>query len=296
MVVFSGAIYYIWLKTFHEKQLSEMLVLSRQEKFYPVYLLIAAILMPVNWLIEAIKWKSLLSKIEKISLFHALRAVWGGLTINNWIPNRMAEFLGRMIFLKKGNMGKSISCTIVGGYAQFLSNILWGSLFLFFSQFVKLPYWLWGIILASLVLFIFFYFKIRFFHQLLKRLRFLNTFTEVFITIEVQKLCFVFILANLRYFVYLLQFYLSLKAFGINVGFFTGISAVSLIFLIQTFLPAITLTEIGTRGAVILFVFEHFSFSQVNLLASAYAVFLINIIIPTLAGAFFIIKNKKNRL
>ncbi|HPD64363.1 MAG TPA: lysylphosphatidylglycerol synthase transmembrane domain-containing protein [Bacteroidia bacterium] len=293
IMVFAGAVYYIWLKTFDNQEFQETLKSARSFRFFPFYLLLAFILMPVNWLFEAFKWKKLLESIQKISLLYSLKAVWAGLTINNWVPNRMAEFLGRMLFLKKENMGKSVSCTLAGGFAQFLATVFWGILFgaVVFAHQLKPIYWI-CLIFIVLLLFLF-YFKIQLLHKLSGKIGFLSNYTQVFNQLNYNKLILILTISSLRYFVYLIQYYFCLMAFGIELPFLQVISSVAAIFLIQTFLPAITITEIGTRGAVILFVFQAYQVNEVSLLAAAYALFSINILLPSLAGAVFMFGIKK---
>src|SRR5690606_12786240 len=49
-------------------------------------------LMPLNWSIEALKWKRLLSGFLKIDFWRALRAVLAGVTVAMFTPNRVGEY------------------------------------------------------------------------------------------------------------------------------------------------------------------------------------------------------------
>ena len=64
------------------------------------YLIIALILVPVNWGIETFKWKYLIKKIEYISFSKAFKSILSGVTIGIFTPNRMGEFAGRIFYLE----------------------------------------------------------------------------------------------------------------------------------------------------------------------------------------------------
>lgn len=293
LLVFSATLYFIYIKVVKNDNfisLSEIFFHFSRKEF--LLLALVVMLMPLNWLLESLKWKKLLKDIETITLVTSLKAVWAGLTINNWIPNRMAEFLGRMLFLKKENRNQSVSCTLTGGLAQFSVTIIWGvfSIFLVYSGLFSKSYLLLAVVISVFLLV--FYFNLNALNFITKRFRFFEKYTNVLTFYNIRQLTGILIISSIRYFVYLLQYFLILKTYSINIGFVEGISGVSVVFLIQALLPSVTLTEIGTRGAAVLFVFERFGAAPVNLLLSAYTLWVINIIIPTLFGVFFILKIK----
>ena len=53
-------------------------------------------MMFLNWLVEALKWRYMISKIENISIMTAYRAVLTGITVSTFTPNRIGEYGGRV--------------------------------------------------------------------------------------------------------------------------------------------------------------------------------------------------------
>ncbi len=84
------------------------------------------LLMILNWGIEAIKWKLSVRKIQKVSFIRAFKAVFSGVSFSVSTPNRMGEYLGRVLYMDEGNRLKTISITIVGSISQLIITLLMG--------------------------------------------------------------------------------------------------------------------------------------------------------------------------
>src|SRR5688500_9828643 len=70
-------------------------------------------LMFVNWSIEAIKWKIAIRPVQSVSFLKAFRAILSGVSFTVIMPNRVGEYLGRVLYMDDGNRLKTISVTIV---------------------------------------------------------------------------------------------------------------------------------------------------------------------------------------
>jgi hypothetical protein len=84
------------------------------------------VLMIVNWSIETIKWKLSIERIQKINFFKAFKAVLSGVSFSVTTPNRMGEYLGRMLYMNEGNRLRAISITIVGSISQLIITLFMG--------------------------------------------------------------------------------------------------------------------------------------------------------------------------
>jgi uncharacterized membrane protein YbhN (UPF0104 family) len=297
-IVFIATLYYIYIKVLKDGSLkSSWSELSfSQNEFW--LLMLVLMMMFINWSLEAGKWKLLVSTFEKISFKRAFASVWSGVTINNWVPNRMAEFAGRILYVQLGNKGKAVVSTFAGSFAQMLMTLSFGAIgLLFFSH--SQAYVQGSIVLLLMaVLFGFFYFRMRWVVVIIRRIRFLKfllKYMEVLEQFSFTTLLKLVVISFFRYLVYLSQYVLLLILFGVEVEIIKLFYGVALIFLIQTFIPSILLTDIGVRGATVLVVFEKLSPNVAGLFAAAYALWFINLLIPSLVGAVLIMLKKKNR-
>ena len=89
-------------------------------------LVTVVLLMFINWSIEAIKWKISVSEIQKVSFTKALKAVLSGVSFSVSTPNRVGEYLGRVLYMDEGNRLKTISVTIAGSISQLIITLLMG--------------------------------------------------------------------------------------------------------------------------------------------------------------------------
>jgi len=63
----------------------------------PIWMLVViAALVPLNLMLEAMKFRLLLPRESRPSRFQALRRVCAGLSVGLFTPNRVGEYLGRL--------------------------------------------------------------------------------------------------------------------------------------------------------------------------------------------------------
>jgi len=174
---FLGPVLFAWLswsiyrEIKHQPDLGKTWTAIKQSLQSPLlWNLVAVIaLMFVNWSIEAFKWKISVKKIQEISFFKAFRAVLSGVSFSVSTPNRVGEYLGRVLYMDAGNKLKSISITIVGSMSQLIITLLMGCIGLLVLQskieeaHLIAPIWMEVVIygvLAVLIILTLFYFRL----------------------------------------------------------------------------------------------------------------------------------------
>ena len=282
-------------KSFEELDISVLIDTVKKNK---VYLVGVILMMFLNWLVEALKWRYMISKIENISIMTAYRAVFTGITVSTFTPNRIGEYGGRVFCLEKGDRIKAVFITVLCSMSQLLVTILYGSisLFILFDEILIDKTFLSVSLLILLNLFLLFsYFNISHIVNFLGKFKLIKSFKkylEVLVMYNYKDLIIAFIYSNTRYFIFSLQFIILLHVFGINISFMDAILSVMLIFFFITITPTITIAEIGVRGSVAIFVLGLFSSNDIAILSSTTLLWLINLIIPAIIGSFFIFSLK----
>ena len=264
-------------------------------------------LMIMNWLVEAFKWRFMIRKIEKVSIATSLRAVFSGITVSSFTPNRIGEYAGRVFCLEKGNRIQAVLITILGSMAQLLTTVVFGSIAFYILreplikkiaiiinfEFSSIYFFLLFII-NLLFLLIFFnvstlvnsLVKFKFFYFLKKYINIISMFS-------LRDLTKVFSLSILRYIIFSSQFLILLNLFNVEIGLYESVFSVMLVFFFITIPPKIPLAEIGVRGFVALFVFGLFSTNDsYGILSSTFILWIINLIIPAIIGSVFIFSLK----
>ena len=90
------------------------------------YLLGVFLLMFINWWFEALKWKWAVATLQKISLGKAYKAILSGVSFSVSTPNRIGEYLGRILYMDENSRLKAIALTIVCSISQLIITLLCG--------------------------------------------------------------------------------------------------------------------------------------------------------------------------
>ena len=97
-----------------------------------ILMVAAFILVYINILLEAYKWKFQVKPIEDLNICKSYISIFTGMTAGMFFPNRMGNFLGRIFMLERGDRVKAAMVTIVGGFAQMIATIFFGLIALIF--------------------------------------------------------------------------------------------------------------------------------------------------------------------
>lgn len=271
-----------------------------------ICLSLSLLLMPINWLVESVKWQYLTFQIERIALWTAIKAVFAGMAISIFTPNRVGDYLGRIFILKKGDRWDGVVATIVGNVAQLLVTLVMGSVGLvFFAHEINnnlLHFSPNGLLSLKILAFVvdiailFIYFNTTRLEQysrhwlglykypFVKHLRMLSRFGRA----DLMKVA---LMSWARYMIYATQYYLLFLAFGMQIGYGQGIMLVSVLFFALTIVPTVAVAELGVRGLLSVYIIQLLSvpaMTEAPAVAASSALWMINIALPALLGGIFV--------
>jgi hypothetical protein len=259
------------------------------------------LLIPLNWGLESYKWQLITAPVEKVSYRTASKSVYAGVFLGNLAPGRATEFVAKIIFFYIANRSKITVLHFVNGMFQLAITIIAG--------FIALAYRLkdmsgsanWMIfatsivgtlLLLALVLAIF---KIDYLLNVLSRRISKEKNAEHFHYSFTRKMVFrLFFFSSLRYLVFYAQFLLLLYVFFPFSMSATILSGIALYFLITSTLPMISVLEAAIRAAVALLVFRNAGIDDATLAITSVLVWLTNIIIPSIAGYYILLRQNFN--
>ena len=98
-------------------------------------------LMGVNWALESKKWQIAMKPVQPIRFLRAFKAVLAGTCIASFTPNRVGEYLGRMLYVNSGNKLLSIAPTILCSMSQMLVTLIAGTVGIALFSFTSLLLW-----------------------------------------------------------------------------------------------------------------------------------------------------------
>ncbi|MDZ4810087.1 MAG: lysylphosphatidylglycerol synthase transmembrane domain-containing protein [Bacteroidota bacterium] len=271
-----------------------------------VWNLVAVILlMIVNWSVEAIKWKISVKPIQQVSFLKALRAVLSGVSFSVSTPNRVGEYLGRVLYMDEGNRLKTISITIVGSISQLIITLLMGCIGLIIlrpgieSNQVLSPIWMKVIIYGTIAVLsglLLFYFRLAWIIKWVDRLPGSNRFAYLIRALEDFDTGLLFkllLLSAMRFVVFIVQYYLLFHLFAVDVSWSQVFWAVSVSFLVMAVIPTIAIVELVQRGKVMTTIMALYTTNNLGVGFTTAGIWLINLIIPAIIGSLLLLVMRK---
>ena len=299
--------WFIYNRIFTTKNLDEIVdyfqkhLSSKENLWMPI---LAVLLVFANWAIETAKWRFLILKIENISFARAFKAVISGVTVSVFTPNRIGEYAGRVIYIKTADRIEATLITVISSLGQLVITLLVGALALLF--FVKDYYsetvndWTFYIGL-QLYAVLFFLMILAFVNTsvltiILSRIRFLRLrfkkYIQVFAYYRQRDLSLVLFLSFTRFLVFSIQYFLLLNYFGVEISLGEAVVLIPVYLITLTAIPTITLAELGVREVVSITVFSVISGNEIGMVATVFAIWLINLAVPAILGTLFVLQTR----
>lgn len=304
LVVLTLALVFLFVRLREEHAISNLWSgLNAGNLSFPLLLLII-ILMPVNWLLESLKWKLLTQDFQDISLGTAIKATLVGVFYTMFTPNRVGEGAGRFHFISKGNRSRATYGFLTGSAAQMLCTLFFGSIALMLlpayfgpqdEDWWKVAEWLrWPIWIITGIGFLLYiepgwnnllqgYLKPD--SWLGKRVHNLQRYDR-------KQKWIILGLSAARYGVFAYQFILSLQLLGVVLSLDESFLRIAAIYLSTTLIPTFALAEIGLRESMALLILSPSSQADSAVFAATLLVWIVNLLLPSLLGASYFVKHK----
>jgi uncharacterized membrane protein YbhN (UPF0104 family) len=298
LVIALGAVAFIWweLKARHRSTdlLEDWRFLLQVPRSDELVVLLMAML--ANWSLEAFKWRVLISSIEKISFWNSLKAVFSGVTVAFFTPNRVGEYGGRVFHLDKADRIDAVLLTVVGSYAQLTVTIVAGLLasILYIPRFEGLgpltetQFKFVGIGIAAIAgILVLLFLNTRLLTAVLNKLRLpkaVMRHVNILAVHTPRSLTTVLLASAGRYLIFTAQFMLLLTIFSVNVSYLDAMMMISMTYFVMTGIPTIAITEVVTRGSVAVYFLSQLSDNVEGIVSASSILWLINLVIPALFG------------
>ena len=268
-VVFLVLAWFIWQQIIRQpdwrSSLDQIWIAVNGPGWWRLWLVV--LLMPVNWGIEARKWQLAMRPDGGISFNDAFKAIFTGATMASFTPNRMGEYLGRILYVEEGRRVAAISLTMICSIAQLLVTLIIGGIWpdLFFPLLKQrslaghpgldsgaaadVDHRLRAAVGTGLSLFPFPRIARRLARiRLDQEVRDVSAFIKVLENFDRNILLRILFLSFVRYIVFIIQYSLVFPVFSVALGFGQVWGGMSVVFLIMAVVPTFTfLTELGLR-------------------------------------------------
>jgi hypothetical protein len=287
-----GFVFYKLFYAYHIRTLYHEFVfdLSPVNLFLPF---LAILLAAFNWLIESFKWQLLISKIERVDLKGAIISVLCGVTLGMITPNQIGTFAGRVLHLKEYSKLKGSLVSVIGHTAQMIMTMAFGVFaglgFLFTRGYTGITSTVLIALLLFIILMIVFYAYLN-----IDRISFLwkksaiNEYLQVFSGYSTIELGRVLSYSFFRFIIFLIQYLLLIQYYHIGTTIQQSIMCICGSLFIQAFVPSFLLLDIGMRGASALWLFGFYTQQPTAVLLMTYSIWMINLLLPGMAGLYLL--------
>jgi len=268
-------------------------------------IILAILLMLVNWGLEARKWQVVIRRIQSISFWQSLKAIFTGTTMAFFTPNRIGEYVGRILYIPGNKRIQAISLTIVCSIAQLLITLIAGIGALVYMKGViasrqpgdaSLLFWintLLYITLAGAGILTLFYFRLAWLVRWVEKIPKIERFIQhirVLDSFNATILWRILSLSIARYLVFIGQYYLLFSAFDVTLSPVQVFASIGVVFLVLAVVPTIAvITELGVRWKASMELVQFFNSNVWGVLATSLSVWIINLVIPALLGSLLIL-------
>ena len=259
------------------------------------------LLLPFNWLFESVKWQLITIHIQKITLKASLKAVLAGISTGFFTPNRVGELVGRILYLDQKNHKAGITLSLVNSLTQNLIMTLCGipACIIFFastSYRIQINHIYYLVLLAvCLIGFGLLYFFLPQISNRFKQSPYslkIKEFTDCLSDFREKDLIRIMLVSLVRYAVFCVQFFLMLRFFGIELSIWQALIAMPTNYLFVTFTPSLAFSEAAIRSSFAVLTIGAFSGQTVNIALAGMCIWMINFVIPMLAGTVLMMRKK----
>ena len=264
-----------------------------------IYLVGCVLLMPINWLIESVKWRMLILPWKNLTKIDAMKAIYAGISVGLVTPARIGEYGGRLLLIDGEDRIKSIPATLISSIAQNISNIIGGYIgalifcycYFSFNRFVYIVGSILGLLVIIMLCALFFNIsKLKL--DGLNRWwlgKLLNKQAHVISQYDRPILKRVLTLSYLRYLIYCTQYVLILDFLGLELSLLAAFSGVAVIYLFQSGIPLPPILSVIARGELAIVIWSLFTANVGGILVATFGLWVINLVFPALLGLLIIL-------
>ena len=257
----------------------------------------------INWWLESLKFRALISKTESINKWDAIKSVYAGNAIGVLTPNKVGTFIGRALCLKDKDTVSVISSTMLGNIAQLTTTALFGFMgFLIIVSFgtqlnfINEGFPIYALFASFILVFLLggLFLYPSFLYKMALKLPFINRFAErisYFKFFKKHELFTILTFSILRYIVFAFQFILLLKLLNVDITIISLCIFICALYMIVTFIPSPFMGNLGTREAVVLLLLANYN-STAEVLSASIILWVINIAFPAILGSLIFLFNK----
>ena len=282
----------IWNYTRQNQASFGRIALAAGESGFYRWFIPVLLLAPLNWFLEAEKFRLLVKRLSPLGRLNSFRAHLTGTAVSLFTPNRSGEFAGKILYLPPACRAEGALLAIVCSTAQLLVTIQAGC--------VSLPLLFSAIGLVPLVLLLgaggsVLWFFLPEIANATTRIRLPASWRPAMATlgqVSYTQRGSVWGLSVVRYIVFCLQQILLFGAFGANSDPQVLFPLIASVYLVSSIVPNIGIAELAVRNAVSIYLYADAGIDMATVVTVTTGIWCINIAVPALLGGLSLLSIK----
>ncbi|PWJ40118.1 lysylphosphatidylglycerol synthase domain-containing protein [Sediminitomix flava] len=244
------------------------------------FLAISVLLVPINWLIESLRWYLLAQLHLNISFKEVFKGTLQSVALSFFSGRIIGDIIGKGKYLSKNSQKlKTTGPTIVNNTLMSIPTLCVGlcAAFLYFNSWTKYTYFISIILITILILVSFLVIK--------KKRKF--KFTDFLIQYSSKTIGRNILLAFLRYTIFSIQYLFIFYFLDVQNSISTLMIGIALVFVSKSFVPALNaIGDLGVREASAHIFFSNYGVEANIIFQATFIIWIINIFTPALLGIF----------
>jgi hypothetical protein len=206
--------------------------------------------------------------------------------------------------VQEGNRIRAITLTFIGSISQLIITVICGCIGMLAMQHTLegttahngfASIWVKATVFASMLLagiLLVIYFELGLLVKIAERIPFIAKYIYFIQKLEefkTKELLRVLGLSLLRYSIFIVQYVLLLQVFEVQIDWWASCWLTSVMFLALAIVPTIALAEVGLRAQLSISLFGLLSNNTLGIVFTATGIWLINLVLPAIAGGLFML-------
>jgi hypothetical protein len=249
-----------------------------------------------NWAFEILKWKTVVSRIQIISFRQAARQSLAALTVSLATPNRIGDYGAKALYYPRDKQKQILLVNFFSNFVQMFVTLLFGMLGLWMaSQKIELslatPKVILLVMVGVILLVLGYLFKEK---ELLVKGLSLTKIVGYIKTLPRAVVSKTIVYSLIRYAIFSSLFFLLLNYFGAQITAGEAFPLIFLMYLFVSVIPTLFVLDVVVRGGVSLWLFSQLGISELTILSTVLAMWLLNFVIPAIWGSFYVVTFKRS--
>ena len=262
----------------------------------------------VNIFIQYVKWKSLCNNIlEEKNERKIIKSLFAGFSAGIMTPMRAGEFWGRFLAFTNGSFLKLTYAVVLDKFSLLFVEVVFGGILsiIFVYYYINLGAILFAIIILLYIIVTLIFLLIingkigerKYVKALFYRYDKLKTIYDKYMVFRVtdnKQRIKIILLSVLQYSCFISQYILLVCSFTLKTDIFSYMIAAGFLFFAKNLISFLTPGELGTREGLSVFTLTLAGINGAAAFNAAFTLFIVNILLPAIAGLFFLVSKDDN--